>query len=171
MLLQHLLPLLVAPLLLEPCPARAEHGGIAVAQDLTERREQATERELGREDDPEKEQRQDQDDRTGPVQVRGEDPRHVVAGVPARVKRLAGDVERFERQRQKGGDAGEEEEGTNELGIDGVERPAPELVPADHHQRERDQIRGVSKELIQELRHERANPPGKVRRRQVAARC
>ena len=75
MLLQDLLPLTFAATLFLSSSSILEHGGEAIAGQLEQRAEEPAERELRGKDDREKQQGQDQDDRTGLVEVLVEEGR------------------------------------------------------------------------------------------------
>ncbi len=165
MLLQHLLTLLVAPLLLPPFAHPAEHGAPAIARELRDGGKQPAERELRRQDDGQEEERQNQDDRARAVEVFREPAGEPVPHVSARAKRLARHDQRAERERQEGRDAREEQPGADELRVRGVEGAAPEVVPAEHDHDDRNEVRGVPEHLVRQLGHERADPPGEIRRR------
>ena len=65
----------------------------------------------------------------------------------------------------------EQQHGAGRLRAGGVERSAPEVVPADDHQQRRDQVRGVADQLERQLGEEGADAAGEIRRRRVDARC
>ena len=99
-------------------------------------------------------QRQDEDDRAGPVQVFGQERRQPLADEAARAKLLAAELNGAECERQKRRHAAEEQGGARQLRVGGVERPAPEVVPADDDQHQRNHVRGVSEQLVRELGEE-----------------
>src|SRR5438034_818618 len=99
-----------------------------------ERAEQPAERELGRQDDRQEHDRQDDDDRTGPVQVLGRDRRETLARIAAGAECAPRDLNRLEREAQERADAAKEQRGADHLGAGRLDGATPEVVPADDHQ-------------------------------------
>jgi hypothetical protein len=168
-LLQHVLPLLLSPALLAARAQVGDHAVPPLPQHLAEGLEQPPERKLRREDDGEEQQRQDQDDRAGAVEVLGEARREELAEVSAGAEFGPGRHEAAKGEREERGDAAEEQRGPHDLRVRGVDRPAPEVMPPDHDEDDRDQVGGVADELVRPLGHEGADAAGEVGRRAVGA--
>jgi len=164
-LLDDLLALLFAELLLAPGAAVPGHHGPAVPRLPCSERQEPAERELRREDDRQEQQGQDQDDRAGAIEIDREQRREGIPHIAPRPERLAGNRERPEREREEGGHAREQEHGADDLGVRRVDGAAPEVVPAEQGEHQRDQVGGIAKELVRELGHEGPDPAGKVSRR------
>src|SRR5262249_37271624 len=170
MFLEHFLALLFARLLVPPSRARVLHRGPALDCDVPERREQPSERELRREDDRGKQERQDQDDRSRPVEILRKERREPVADEAAGPELLAADVERPERQREERRDAAEEQPCAEQLRVRGIHRAAPEVVPAEDDEHQRDEVRRVAEHLVRQLADEGADAAREIGRRQIRSR-
>jgi hypothetical protein len=166
-LLQYLTALLFTLTLVAAGAHGAEERCPLIRDHRTNRAEQPPERELRREDEPEKEQGQDQDDRPRAIEILGQDACERHPEVPARTELLAGDFDAAERQRQERRRATAEERAAEGLGVRRIETAAPEVVPSDHRDHDRRQVSGVSNGLVRQLGEEGANPSREVGRRGV----
>src|SRR6185503_19039898 len=82
---------------------------------------------------------------------------------------LAGDLERTEDEAEEGAEAGEEHGGTGGLRGRGVERAAPEVIPAGDDHRGGDEVGPVAEELKRQLAEKGADASGEVCRRAMPA--
>ena len=67
--------------------------------------------------------------------------------------------------------AGEQQRRADDLRVDGIDRAAPEVVPAGDGDQRRDRYDGVAEELERQLAQERADPAGEVGRQRRACPC
>ena len=143
------------------------HGGSAPADAGQGPAQHVSERHLGQEEDGEEEQGEDQDDRAGAVQVLGEQAREPGPEVAAGPERAFDGVEGGEREREEGRGAGEGQPKAHRAHVRPLDGPAPEVVPAEHDQNERQQVGAEPDELKRQLGHEGAYAPGEVHGRLV----
>ena len=164
MLLEHFLPLLLAPPLFPPLAHRRREDRRPVPTIWKTAENETAERKLRRQDDRQEQQGQDEDDRAGSIQILRQERRKPLTDQAARAKLLAAELDGAKRERQKRRHAAEEQGSARQLGVDGVERPAPEVVPADDDEHQRNDVCGVSEQLVRELREERPYPAGEIGR-------
>ena len=151
-----------------PAAGRGLPQGRPAPADAGERpAEQVSERHLGQEEHGQEEQGEDEDDRAGAVQVLGEQRREPSPEVAAGPERAFDGVEGGERQREEGRGAGQGQPQAHRAGVRPLDGPAPEVVPAEHEEHEREQVGAEPDELKGQLGHERAHAPREVHGRLV----
>ena len=101
-----------------------------------------------------------------PAEVLGEQAREPSPEVAAGPERSDG-VEGGERQSEEGGGAGEGQPQAHRADVRPLDGPAPEVVPAEHQEREREQVRAEPDELKGQLGDERAHASREVHGRLV----
>ena len=116
-------------------------------------------------------QRDDDDQRAGAIEVVGEFVREEFADVAAGAERLAGHFQRAEDEAQKRAEAREEHRRARRFGGGRVDFAAPEVVPADDHHHDGDEVRRVAEQLKRQLGEKRADATGEVDRHRVRARA
>ena len=129
------------------------------------RAEHAPEGELCHEDQRQKEQRQDDEDRAGSIEIRRQqtgEPSAEIAPGPETARPRVGHAH---RQAQEGRRASDCQGPAHNLCIDRVDLAAPETVPSQGHQPDRQNERGESHHLKRQLGQERSDTPGEVHRR------
>src|SRR5205823_7371323 len=119
----HLLPLLFPAALLAARVHARHQRDPPVVRDVAEHREQTAERELRRENDRQEEQREDQDDGAGAIEIVRQQGGQPIAEVAPRTKRFPTEVDGAERERQERRNAAEEQRRSQQLRIDGIDRP------------------------------------------------
>src|SRR4029078_7671570 len=109
---------------------------------------ESPQRKRRRQNEAEKEQRENKNDRAGSIQVGREKRRQAIADNATSTKRLTRNLRRAERERHERRYTAEEQAGTDQLRVCRIERAAPEVVPSEHHQHDRHEIRRIAKHLI-----------------------
>ncbi len=167
----HLAALLLPTALLLPRTERAPRAHCHPAEAVEHGAEQTAKRELRRHDDRQEDQRQDDNHRAGAIERAGQHRRQPVAGISARTKRLACEIAHAEHQAQERADADEQQRGAGGLRAARIDRPAPEVMPADDDEDGRKHVSGVADELEREFGEKRTDAPGEVGRRGVQPRA
>ena len=150
-LLNNLLSLTLTLAVLPPAAHRTDRACAPSPEMLEQLPKQTSEGKLRRQDDGEEHQRQDEDDRAGPVEIVGELGSEPVSGIPARTEHLSRDVERAEGEAEERRETGEQQEHANEFGVHRVDRPAPEQVPENDDANRGDQVGRVAQRLKRQL--------------------
>ncbi len=127
--------------------------------------EHAAERELGRQDHRQHHHRQQHDDRPGAVEIVREHGAEPGAHRSAGVEGGGGQLGAAQHQAEERARARQQERGAEGLGVGGLGRLAPEVVPADDANRARQQVRRVAEQLERDLRQERADAADEIGRR------
>ena len=133
----------------------------------SDRLSRVSERHLGQQEHGQEKQGEDEDDRAGAVQVLGEQLREPSPEVAAGPERAFDGVEGGERQREEGRGAGQGQPQAHRADVRPLDGPAPEVVPAEHEEHEREQVGAEPDELKGQLGHERAHAPREVHGRLV----
>jgi hypothetical protein len=130
-----------------------------------QRAERLSERELRRQNDRKGEEREQQNRRTGAIQISREQIRDRATDDAAGSEVAGRRLERAERERQQRRRATHEQRGADRLRVFGLDLQTPEVVPREVAEQDRDQPGGVAQQLERHLGQEGADAAGEIRGR------
>jgi hypothetical protein len=160
----------LAPALAPVCPRGADRPP-PLADARAEAAQHPRERELGRQDEGHEESGRDDDERARAAEVPDERPGDELADSAAGAHGLALEGDGAEGQRQEPREGEQEPRVADRLRVRGVDRPAPEELPADEAEDEGEQQSGEAEQLRdEELGEERAEGADEVAGRSAGAR-